>query len=335
MFERHYDTLQALYYKPSFERLEDRIMHACPKLDVVLMDEEGRLTHKGRPVELKDIHPQYCWIHAEMVKSPMMKTYFQIMAQCESIKWLHTINTGLDLGPYLDLLKRRITITNNHSQAIAIAEYVMGHVLSHFQNLADYQQRQQRGEWKYRPFREISGTRWVIIGFGHIGQQVACRAKAFGVHVTAVRRGKKDAGLADTVCHLDNMNEALQQADVVVLACASNEGTRNLVNSEFLGQMKDNAVIVNIARGDIVVEEDLKTALDAGRPGHAILDVFRQEPLPEDSWLWHHPGVSLTSHCSNAGSGMLNRSDELFLENLYRKTNGQILLNLVSEKDIL
>jgi len=92
---------------------------------------------------------------------------------------------------------------------------------------------------------------------------------------------------------------------------------------------------VNIARGDIVVENDLRKALDDGKPGHAILDVFRDEPLPADAWFWSHPSVTLTPHCSNGGSGMLARSDELFIENLYRIRNGQLLLNQVSEKDIL
>jgi phosphoglycerate dehydrogenase-like enzyme len=336
VFDLHRHQPQALYYKPSYERLAERISHAAPELDIVLIDAAEQLSHKGKPVTARQIHPDYFWIHSEMFGTPVFKEYFRLMREeCHNIKWLHTINTGLDQGPYLELLRRGITITNNHSQAIAIAEYVMAHVLSWFQNLADYTDKQQQRVWKYRPFRELAGTHWVIIGFGYIGQQVAKRAKAFGVHVTAVRRGKDDANLADKVCRLENMGDAITQADVVVLACASNDSTRDLVDGDFLRQMKTDAVLVNVARGDLVVEKHLKQALDNGRPGYAILDVFREEPLPQDAWFWTHPKISLTPHCSNGGSGMRQRSDDLFIENLYRLWNGQLLLNVVTEQGIL
>lgn len=335
MFDMHPGHPQALYYKPSYERLEASIRHACPDLDVALIDEQGQVSHHGEPVSLDAIRPTWFWIHSELFKSPVFKDYCRIMLESESIQWLHTINTGLDKGPYLELLRRGVTLSNNHAQAIAIAEYVMGHVLSRFQNLPDYAERQRRHEWQYRPFREIGRTRWLLVGFGHIGQQIARRAKAFGVDITAVRRGHDDEGLADRVCDIETMDGALAEADVVVLACASNDSTRQLVDAGFLGRMKVDAVLVNIARGDLVVEADLKQALDAGRPAYAILDVFEQEPLPADAWFWDHPKVSLTPHCSNGGSGMRARSDELFLENLYRMANGQLLLNKVGEKDIL
>jgi len=106
------------------------------------------------------------------------------------------------------------------------------------------------------------------------------------------------------------------------------------VNQDFLGNMKKDSVLVNVARGDLVIEDDLKSALDAGSPAHAILDVFRNEPLPEDTWFWGHPAVTMTPHCSNGGSGMRARSDDLFIENLFRISNGQLLLNEVSERDI-
>lgn len=326
---------QALFFKPSFERLRERIGQAAPGLDVVLIDEQGRMSRAGEPVGVKDIEPEYFWIHAELFKSSLFRDYLAMIGNFPSARWLHTINTGLDTGPYLDLLRKGLVITNNHSQAIAIAEYVMAHVLSLFQDLPGYAQRQREKLWQYRPFREIGQSRWLIVGFGAIGQEVARRAKAFDVHITTARRNQDNEGLADAVCTLDNLLPALHRADVVILACASNPRTRDLVDAGFLDSMKAGAVLVNVARGDLVVEEDLKKALDAGKPGHAILDVFRQEPLPPEAWFWDHPNVSLTPHCSNGGSGMRGRSDELFLENLHRISNGQELLNRVSERDIV
>jgi phosphoglycerate dehydrogenase-like enzyme len=333
MFELNQHKTQALYFQPSYARLEERICKAAPDLDIALIDEEGQVTFKGKPISAKSLHPDYFWIHSEMFASPFLKEYFRMMLEYHEVKWLHTVSTGLDMGPYRELLNHNIRITNNHSQAIAIAEFVMGQVLSWFQNLPDYAQSQKLRNWKYRPFREIHQSRWLIIGFGHIGQQIARRAKAFGVHITAVRRSRDDAGLADTVCTLETMESELQAADVVVLACTSNDGTRDLVDKTFLSNMKAESVLINIARGDLVVEEDLRNALDAeGSLAHVILDVFRQEPLTEDAWFWNHPAVTMTPHCSNGGSGMRQRSDDLFIENLYRISNGQLLLNEVSEK---
>jgi phosphoglycerate dehydrogenase-like enzyme len=325
----------ALYFKPSYERLQTKITALAPDLDVALYDEEGHVTLKGREVSIDDIEPEYFWIHSELFFSPRLKDYFQLMLQSPSIRWLHTINTGLDKLPYLELVERGIALTNNHAQAIAIAEFVLGQVLSHYQNTQDFHSKQQQKVWKHRPFREIHGTNWLIIGFGHIGQAVAQRAKAFGATITAVRRSKDTAGLADQVVNQQQLGDVLPQADVVVLTCASNADTRNMVDSAFLRAMKDKSVLVNIARGDLVVEDDLRNALDAGTPAYAILDVFNREPPLEDCWVWHHPRVLLTPHTSNAGTGMRARSEAIFFANLQRMVNDEPLLNRVSRRDIV
>lgn len=326
---------QALFYKPSFEHLKERIQQAAPELEIALYDEDGRFFLDGKEVAQKDLNPEYFWMHIEMFKAKLALKYINMIEQFPaSNKWLHTMNTGLDGLPYASLFNNGVTISNNHSQAIAIAEYVLGQVLAHFQGIAELKQQQQEQTWRYRPFREISDSHWLIIGFGHIGQEVARRAKAFGVNITAVRRSDDGAGLANKVLNLDSIDQELPDADVVVLACASNSSTQSLVDANFLTQMKPGAVIVNIARGDLIVEDELKQALDRGIPSYAILDVFNEEPVPQDSWVWQHPKVALTPHCSNAGSGMVGRSTDLFIENLERMVKGQPLRNLVSENDI-
>ena len=115
----------------------------------------------------------------------------------------------------------------------------------------------------------------------------------------------------------------------------SNASTRDLVNKHFLAAMKEKSVLINIARGDLVVEAHLQAALDHGKPDYAILDVFSHEPPPADSWVWTHPRVSLTPHTSNGGSGMRARAEAIFLENLRRMTQQQPLLNHVRRNDIV
>lgn len=325
----------ALYFKPTWERLAPRIQALAPDLRAGLYDENGAITLDGAPMSLEELQPQYFWIHSELFFSPRLKDYFELMLQSSSIEWLHTINTGLDKLPYLDLVERGVKVTNNHSQAIAIAEFVFGQVLAHFQDVADYRAKQAEGIWKHRAFREVSGSRWVLVGFGAIARELAVRLRAFGAEVIAVRRSPEGEGLADVVLPTERIYEVLPEADVVVLACASNASTRNLVDQRFLAAMNERSVLVNIARGDLVVEEDLRAALDAGRPAYAVLDVFNDEPPQPDSWVWQHPRVSLTPHTSNAGSGMRRRSEELFLDNLRRALVGAPLLNQVSRRDIV
>ena len=325
----------ALYYKPSYERLRERIHAVAPQLDVALYDEEGHIHHQGQIVAPEALRPQYFWIHAELFKSPRLPDYFQLMQHAPAATWLHTINTGLDQLPYLPLLDKGMMLTNNHAQAVSIAEFVLAQVLAHYQDLADFRLKQQQQVWKQRVFREISGTRWLLVGFGHIGQAIATRVKAFGAQVTAVRRSLDDAGLADRVVLQSQLAGALAEADVVVLAGSSNATTRHMVDAEFLSAMKQGSVLVNIARGDLVVEADLQQALDNGTPELAILDVFEHEPQPAHAWPWAHPRVRLTPHTSNAGSGMRARSEAIFIENLRRISHDEPLLNQVSRRDIL
>lgn len=325
---------QALYFAPSFSRLGKEIEAIAPDLDLVLLEEDGRLTHKGQEVTAAEIAPEWFWLHIELFGNPERRAeYFRYILDSPKADWLHTINTGMDVLPYEAVFRQGITLTNNHSQSIAIAEYVLGHVLAHFQNVATLREQQARGEWRYRRFREVSGSRWLIVGFGAIGKDVARRAAAFGASISTVRRRADGEGLADRVYGHDELPQALSEADVVVLACAANDSTRNLVDEDFLGAMKADSVLVNIARGDLIVEAALRQALDAGTPSFAILDVFNNEPPAEDSWVWGHPRVMLTPHSSNAGDGMVSRSEALYLDNLRRKVAGETLRNQVTESD--
>jgi glyoxylate/hydroxypyruvate reductase A len=115
----------------------------------------------------------------------------------------------------------------------------------------------------------------------------------------------------------------------VVLAAAQTDATTDLVDAKFVSAMKARSIIVNIARGGLVVDEALIAGLDKGAPGLAILDVFREEPLPKGHPFWAHPKVRVTGHTSSSGTGTLPRADNFFLENLKRFEAGHELLSRV------
>jgi len=120
----------------------------------------------------------------------------------------------------------------------------------------------------------------------------------------------------------------LPTIDTVVLACPATEITRGLVDAHFLRALKAGALLINIARGSLIDETALLSGLQAGQPGHAVLDVFKKEPLPDDHPFWHHQNVTLTAHTSNAGGGTRGRGDELFLSNIERFVAGKTPLDI-------
>jgi phosphoglycerate dehydrogenase-like enzyme len=123
--------------------------------------------------------------------------------------------------------------------------------------------------------------------------------------------------------------DELPRCDVVVLAAPATPETTAFVDDQFLAAMAPHSVLVNVARGALVDEAALLTALDRGRPAAAILDVFATEPLPADSPFWEHPRVVLTPHSSAGGLARHGRVADLFVENLERYRNGQPLLHEV------
>jgi phosphoglycerate dehydrogenase-like enzyme len=156
----------------------------------------------------------------------------------------------------------------------------------------------------------------------------------FGARVVGVRRNPKPSEFADQIATLADVPSLLPAADVVVLSCALNDQTRDLANDKFFAAMKPGSILINIARGGVVVEDALLKGLARNTPRVAVLDVFRQEPLPETSQFWTHPQVRVTAHTSAAGSGTIGRGDKLFLNNLKRYAAGEPLLNEVSASSL-
>jgi phosphoglycerate dehydrogenase-like enzyme len=320
--------MQILMTKAASERVRGRVATLAPDAEIVTAVTADDYELAGQPIDKDAINPEVVWLSLDSYASGTLGALYGRLMKAQAPRWTQIMAAGIDNPIFRNILEKGVRLTKSSAQATPIAEYVVAHALSLQVPINPAAALQAKHEWKSTPYHEVAKTRWLMAGFGNIGHEIAKRIKPFGVHLTVVRRSPVGEGdLADQVITLKDVAEELPQADVVVLACALNDETRNMCDDAFFRAMKPGAVLINIGRGGLVDEDALKAGLDRDQPGHAVLDVFQTEPLPADSWFWDHPKVRVTAHSSNSGDGNLGRSDELFLENLRRYLAGQPLLN--------
>jgi phosphoglycerate dehydrogenase-like enzyme len=323
----------------ALERLRPRLDALAQPFEYVVMDTTGRLRLDGREVSAELARPECGLLSNDLFFAAFQMDYIDALVRSPALEWVQSCGAGLDHPMFTRLARRSdIRLTTNHSQGVGIAEYVMWGVLGHFHSGAA--QRVQPAEhsahrWIRRRAREISGTRWLILGFGSIGQEVARRAKAFGAHVTGVRRRPEPSEFAHAVVGPEQILDTLSNTDVVVLCMPHTPETVNLVDATFLGAMKPTSMLINVGRGSAIDDAALLRSLDAGKPEHALLDVFRVEPLPDDHPFWSHPRITATAHTSAVTTGWDTRLDELIIDNIGRYLAGEPLRHEIPISKVL
>ena len=248
----------------------------------------------------------------------------------DSLRWVFTSDTGVDSFPLPLFRDRGVTLTNGRGlHAIPIAEYVVMAMLAAAKGFVALVRAQDRAEWLTQPpaFGELHGTRALIVGYGSIGRAVAERVRPFGVRVTGVKR---HASEEEGVIGADSWRAGLPEYDWVILATPLTPATRHLVGRAELDAMRSNAWVMNVARGSVIDQRALESALHRGKIGGAYLDLTDPEPLPAESDLWHMPNVIVTPHSSQASSRTEERAVDLFLDNLARYRSDRALRNVVN-----
>lgn len=244
-----------------------------------------------------------------------------------SLRWFQSCAAGFERALFGRLLEAGVRLTTGHGTAAPIAEYVLWAALDHVLRAEEWRAAQARCDWvgDSPGHGEVAGSSWLVVGLGSIGGEVARRARAFGAHVTGVRRTPTGDEPVDALVPPSELLAAVPGADVVVICAPSSTATHHLVDAAFLAAMRPGALLVNVARGDLVDEEALLAALDAGRPAAAVLDVVAREPLPPESPLWRHPRVTITPHASGHTPLTNSRYAPQVAENLRRYLAGEPL----------
>ena len=315
--------------KKALRRIEAALRATGLPLELLTVDDAGAFELDGAPIERDAVTPDIAWLSLDIYAARQVPLLFEVALKSGTVGWLQSAFAGLDQAAFRQIFDQGVRLSNSDAQSIAIAEYVIANVLAEWHPVAGQRQAQREHQWRRLPFRELSRSNWLIIGFGKIGQEIARRMKPFGARITGIRRNIAPHELADKMAGLTDLPRLLPAADIVVLACGLNDGTRDLAGPDFFAAMKPGSFLVNVGRGGLVDEPALITALDREAPSLAILDVFRTEPLPVDSPFWDHPRVRLTPHSSSGGDGTLARGDTLFLANLTRFAAGERLINEV------
>lgn len=247
-----------------------------------------------------------------------------------SLRWVQSASVGIEL--VRGLFPPEVIVTNArgvHSRALA--ESIFAGILFHTKRLAERKKLQERSvwEWAQLPVRELTGSALTMVGTGHIGQQVARRAKAFDMRVVGVRRSGASDDNFDRVVTPANLREVLGDTHFLVLACPLTPETEGMIDAEALSLLPAGAFVVNVGRGRVLDEQALIASLESGHLGGAYLDVVSQEPLPSDSPLWTMPNVMLVPHDSHASQYIGDNNIALFADNLRRYLRGLPLRNLV------
>lgn len=252
------------------------------------------------------------------------------MARMPRLQVVQTLTAGVDnVWPYLPEQASLHNAAGVHDASTA--ELVVGLTIASLRRIDDYARAQARGEWLHGRTEALADKTVLILGYGRVGAAIERRLAGFEVDVVRVARSARTTVDGAPVLPESDLPELLPYADVVVVIVPQTPATTGMVDARFLARMKDGALLVNAARGPVVVTADLLAEVSAGRL-RAALDVTDPEPLPPAHPLWRAPGVLISPHVGGDTSAFLPRAHRLVADQLRRWRAGQPLENEMSHQ---
>jgi glyoxylate/hydroxypyruvate reductase A len=285
-------------------------LHACdPTLKVEVWPEISNP---------EDVAFALCWNHPAGV-----------LQQFPNLKCISSLGAGVnhllnDINRPLDVPLVRL-VDDDLKQSMT--EYVMLGVLEHFRRFKDYRQQQTDCEWKAQRIPHVSELGIGIMGCGELGRNVANKLSDLGFSVYGWNRSPKEISHIPVFSGNDELTDFLQKADILVCLLPLTAETENILNAQTFSCLPPNAYLINVARGAHLVDNDLLVALDSGQLSGALIDVFREEPLPEQHPFWQHNKITITPHIASVTNPKSAAAQ--IVENYRRALNAEPLLNLV------
>ena len=234
-----------------------------------------------------------------------------------NLRYIQLTSAGFDRVP-MDYVKIHGIKVNNARgvYSVPMAEYALSGVLAFFKKQRFFSENQKAHKWeKERNLLELYGKKICILGCGSVGTECAVRFEAMGCTVYGIDPVLREHHNFFCIYHPDDLKHVLGKTDIVIITMPLTEITRGMFNADVLRAVKDGTILVNIARGALIETNALITELKSGRIS-AVLDVFEEEPLSEDSELWNLENVIITPHNSFVGEGNGKRMSDVIIKNL-------------------
>lgn len=271
--------------------------------------------------DMKDINTMVCFNPFEKID----------IDRFPNLKWIQLLSAGINHVPIDKVLNKGITLTNNRGgYSIAIAEWIVLKILEMLKNSKEFHNKQREKIWKIdTSLLELYGKTVGFLGTGSIAKETAKRLEAFGVNIVGFNTDGKEAKYFHKTYAIKNIEDIVADLDFLVVSAPYTDETHHLVDESVLSNMKEDSYIVNIARGSIIDEKALIDSLKSGKIKKAALDVFEEEPLPEDSPLWTMDNVYVSPHTSWVSEMVKKRRYEIAYKNMKKYINNEELINVV------
>jgi phosphoglycerate dehydrogenase-like enzyme len=261
--------------------------------------------------------------------APSLKACYQVLEETPSMRWVHIHSAGADRDVYVRLKAKGVQVaTSSGANAEVVAQTALAGLLALSRKFPELVHAMHEKKWapllgsQLPP--DLAGQTAMLVGWGPIAQRVAQFLSMLGLRLKVVRQqahAGTSAHSAAGASHIEmltyeTLDAALPSTDWLLLMCPLTATTRGLIDARRLALLPQGAGLVNVARGEVVVEKDLIEALQTGKLGSAYLDVFEHEPLPPSSALWSLPNVIVTPHSAGFSAGNEARVSQMFLDNL-------------------
>lgn len=341
------EQVRVLIGSPLDPALVEQIRAVDPRLDVVFRPDllgtpcyDGDHYAPARRDEAREAEFRALLAETDVLFDFDATTASQIVALAPRLRWIQSTSSGVgQAAKRYGLVDTDIIVTTASGvHAVPLAEFVLMAILmftKHYGFLAE-----MKAQRKFERFASgtLPGKTLAIIGPGKIGREIARLARPFGVRLMALGRVAHTADElgVDEVYRRADLHTMLGEADFVVLAVPHTAETEGMIGAAEIAAIKRGAVLINIARGQVIDEDALIAALRDGHLAGAALDVFRKEPLPADSPFWAMPNVIINSHSASTAEGENAKIVALFCENLRRYLDGEpTKMRNILDKDLL
>ncbi|WP_100609931.1 D-2-hydroxyacid dehydrogenase [Confluentibacter lentus] len=261
---------------------------------------------------------------AEVVFTNKVPLPKEVLTQVPNLKYIGVLATGYNIIDIETAHELNILVTNVPDYSTnSVAQFTMGLLLEMCHHIGDHNKAVMNGEWTKSldfcfwntPLMELAGKTMGIIGFGRIGQATAKVAQAFGLNILAYNRSK-DYSLESETCKYVELEELFKKSDIISLHCPLTESTKGIINKQNMSKMKDGVMLINTSRGGLIMEAELREALDSGKIGYAAVDVVSSEPMKKDNPLLKAKNCIITPHIAWATKESRTRMMGIVSDNL-------------------